>query len=82
MLSKHACNQFRLAYASARRAASELDEVGGTIGRAGQFAKRDGGLRSPRPFPKKKKRNPEKEKPCSKNKKDTAEKSLQLATPR
>jgi hypothetical protein len=28
----------------ARRATSELDEVGGMIGRAGQFAKRDGGL--------------------------------------
>jgi hypothetical protein len=41
-------NQFRLEYVRARRAASELDKVGGTIGRAAQFAKRDGGLRSPR----------------------------------
>ena len=45
--------------ARARRAASELDEVGGTIGRAGQFAKRVGGLRSPR-FAKKRKRNSKK----------------------
>jgi hypothetical protein len=43
------------------------------IGRSGQFAKRDGWLRSPR-FPENKKGNPEKEKPRSKNKKDIPEK--------
>ena len=67
------------AYARKARGFGADDEVGGTIGPAGQFAKRDGGLRSLR-FPEKEKGNPEKEKPRSKNKKDTAEKNPQLAT--
>jgi hypothetical protein len=46
------------------------------------LAKRDGRY-ALRALPKKKKRNPEKEKPRSKNKKETVEKkSPQLATPR
>jgi hypothetical protein len=60
--------------ASDADAASELDEVGSTIGRAGQFAKRDGGF-APHVFPKKTKGNPEEQKSCSNKKKDTAEKS-------
>ncbi|MGB7101129.1 MAG: hypothetical protein WBD95_20480 [Xanthobacteraceae bacterium] len=41
------------------RAASELDEVGGTIGRAGQFGKRDGGF-APLALPKNEKEIPKK----------------------
>jgi hypothetical protein len=65
----------------ATRDTSELDEVGGTIGRAGQFAKRDGGLRSPR-FPEKEKETQKRKSLVRKIRKAPLKRKVPAATPR